>query len=202
MESILNRARKEWDKFDWSRFDWNMGLRGAVAVAVGTVIGHMVGIDPAITGLSAAFVTLTDPPGHLKDKLRVMGIWTLVGALLTIVGLTIGDYMWPMAISLTIVTFFCGLTLFYGPSAAMLGLLMNCWFIVVLELSGPPVLDKLAGFLVGGIVAMIAISFLAGILWSRLFGFPLPSYGSGLVGGLTALPVWEFLKRIGPKRVK
>jgi hypothetical protein len=151
-------------KVEWKKFDWNMGLRGAVAVAVGTAIGHVVGIDPAITGLSAAFVTLTDPPGHLKDKLRVMGIWTLVGTLLTIVGLMVGDYMWPMTISLTVVTFFCGLTLFYGPNAAMLGLLMNCWFVVVLELSGPPVLDKLAGFLIGGLVAMIAITVFTFIL--------------------------------------
>jgi hypothetical protein len=27
----------------------------------------------------------------------------------------------------------------------------------------------------------------------------LPSYIGGVIGGLTALPVWEFLKRIGPK---
>jgi len=164
MDGIVNRARTKWQDFQWDKFDWNMGLRGAVAVAVGTAIGHVVGIDPAITALGAAFVTLTDPPGHLKDKLRVMGIWTLVGALLTIVGLTIGDYMWPMAISLTVVTFFCGLTLFYGPNAAMLGLLMNCWYVVILEMSGPPVLEKLTGFLIGGLLAMIAITFFTSIL--------------------------------------
>jgi hypothetical protein len=49
------------------------------------------------------------------------------------------------------------------------------------------------------IVAMLGVSFLVGLIWSALFGFALPSYLGGMIGGLTALPVWEFLKRIGPK---
>lgn len=49
------------------------------------------------------------------------------------------------------------------------------------------------------IAIMLGVSFLAGLLWERLFGFDLPSYGAGIIGGLTALPVWEFLKRIKPK---
>ncbi len=46
--------------------------------------------------------------------------------------------------------------------------------------------------------AMVAVSFLAGLLWHGLLGFSLPSYAAGVIGGLTALPLWEFLKRIGP----
>ena len=50
------------------------------------------------------------------------------------------------------------------------------------------------------LVAMMAISFLVGLLWSSLFGFNLPSYVSVVVGGLTAVPLWELLKRIKPKQ--
>ena len=50
------------------------------------------------------------------------------------------------------------------------------------------------------IVVMLLVSFLAGLAWERLFGFGLPSYGAGIIGGLTALPLWEFLKRIKPKK--
>jgi len=50
------------------------------------------------------------------------------------------------------------------------------------------------------LVAMMAISFLVGLLWSSLFGFNLPSYVSGVVGGLTAVPLWDVLKRIKPKQ--
>ena len=48
------------------------------------------------------------------------------------------------------------------------------------------------------IVAMLAAGWLLGLLWQQVFSFPLPSYAGGLVGGLTALPVWDFLKRIRP----
>ena len=49
------------------------------------------------------------------------------------------------------------------------------------------------------LAAMIAISFIVGLIWSALFGVELPSYLGGLVGGLVALPTWEFLKRVQPK---
>jgi len=45
---------------------------------------------------------------------------------------------------------------------------------------------------------MLLTSFVAGLLWRGVFNTDMPSYLSGLVGGITAVPVWEFLKRIGP----
>jgi putative flippase GtrA len=53
--------------------------------------------------------------------------------------------------------------------------------------------------LVVTVVAMLAVSFLVGLIWSNLLGFALPSYVAGMVGGLTAIPVWEFLRRVRPK---
>jgi hypothetical protein len=49
------------------------------------------------------------------------------------------------------------------------------------------------------VVAMVAASFIVGLIWSALLGFPIPSYLAGMIGGLTALPVWEFLRRVRPK---
>jgi hypothetical protein len=49
------------------------------------------------------------------------------------------------------------------------------------------------------LIAMAAASLIVGLIWRALFGFELPSYLGGVVGGLTAVPVWEFLKRIAPK---
>ncbi len=48
-------------------------------------------------------------------------------------------------------------------------------------------------------VAMLVASYLVGLLWMSMFNFVMPSYAAGLVGGIVALPVWEFLKRIGPQ---
>jgi len=45
-------------------------------------------------------------------------------------------------------------------------------------------------------IAIVAVSFIAGLLWKGMFNFALPSYAAGVIGGLTALPLWELLKRI------
>ena len=50
------------------------------------------------------------------------------------------------------------------------------------------------------LIAMPAVSFVAGLLWQSILGFALPSYAAGIIGGLTALPLWEFLKRVGEKK--
>jgi hypothetical protein len=49
------------------------------------------------------------------------------------------------------------------------------------------------------LAAMLVVSFTIGFMARSLFGFGLPDYASGVVGGLTAIPLWEFLKRIKPK---
>ena len=47
---------------------------------------------------------------------------------------------------------------------------------------------------------MLVTSYLAGILCQRVLGFPIPSYVAGAIGGLAALPTWDFLKRIRPSQ--
>jgi hypothetical protein len=43
---------------------------------------------------------------------------------------------------------------------------------------------------------MLAISFVIDLASEAWFGFTLPSYAAGVIGGMIALPVWELLKRI------
>lgn len=45
------------------------------------------------------------------------------------------------------------------------------------------------------VAGMLIGSYLAGLLWEAVFAFPIPSYVSGIIGGLAALPIWELLKR-------
>jgi hypothetical protein len=47
---------------------------------------------------------------------------------------------------------------------------------------------------------MLLTSYLAGLVCQGLFAVPIPSYVAGLIGGLAALPTWDFLKRIRPAR--
>lgn len=46
------------------------------------------------------------------------------------------------------------------------------------------------------IVLMVAISYLVSLLWQAVLGGAhMPSYISGLIGGLVGIPVWEILQK-------
>ena len=45
---------------------------------------------------------------------------------------------------------------------------------------------------------MLLASYLAGLFCQNFIGVPIPSYVAGAIGGLAALPTWDFLKRIRP----
>jgi glucose-6-phosphate-specific signal transduction histidine kinase len=44
------------------------------------------------------------------------------------------------------------------------------------------------------LAAMLVVSYLAGLGWRNTFNSLMPSYLAGIIGGLVALPVWEWLK--------
>ncbi|MBT8434423.1 MAG: hypothetical protein KJN95_07165 [Gammaproteobacteria bacterium] len=44
------------------------------------------------------------------------------------------------------------------------------------------------------LVAMLVASFLVGLLWRGAFDARIPSYLSGLIGGVSAVAAWEFLR--------
>ncbi|MEP3048342.1 MAG: hypothetical protein ABJL55_23510 [Roseibium sp.] len=50
------------------------------------------------------------------------------------------------------------------------------------------------------LMAMLAVSYVASVMWLSVLDWPIPGYISGVIGGVTALPVWEMLKRIRPKQ--
>jgi hypothetical protein len=52
------------------------------------------------------------------------------------------------------------------------------------------------------VIVMLAAGFIAGFIWRSLLNLVMPSYLAGFIGGLTALPVWEFLKRVKPREKK
>ena len=47
---------------------------------------------------------------------------------------------------------------------------------------------------------MVLAGYVAGLVCQGLFGVPIPGYVAGAIGGLAALPTWDFLKRIRPSQ--
>ena len=54
--------------------------------------------------------------------------------------------------------------------------------------------------LVFTLIVIVVTSVVAGLIWHRSFGFSLPGYVGGVIGGLTAVPFWELLKRKGSQK--
>ena len=52
------------------------------------------------------------------------------------------------------------------------------------------------------VLVMLAASFIISFIWRSTFNMIIPSYIAGVIAGLAALPVWELLKRIKPKKEK
>ena len=50
------------------------------------------------------------------------------------------------------------------------------------------------------LVAILGVSLIFDVIWHSMFGSSLPDYASGVVGGLTAVPLWDLLKRVTPKQ--
>ena len=44
------------------------------------------------------------------------------------------------------------------------------------------------------LAAMLIASFVVGLIWRGAFDARIPSYLSGMIGGLSALAMWEFLR--------
>lgn len=46
------------------------------------------------------------------------------------------------------------------------------------------------------LATILLTSVVVGLLWHWLFNTAIPGYLSGVVGGVTAVPMWELLKRL------
>ena len=50
------------------------------------------------------------------------------------------------------------------------------------------------------VLSMLIMSFVAGIVWRNVFDTSMPSYLAGMVGGLTAIPIWELVRKAGTRK--
>jgi len=50
------------------------------------------------------------------------------------------------------------------------------------------------------VLAMLIMSFIAERVWQNVFDASIPSYIAGMVGGLTAIPIWELVRKVGTRK--
>jgi len=50
------------------------------------------------------------------------------------------------------------------------------------------------------VLAMLIMSFIVELVWRNVFDASIPSYLAGMVGGLTAIPIWELVRKVGTRK--
>ncbi len=50
------------------------------------------------------------------------------------------------------------------------------------------------------VLAMLIMNFIAELVWRNIFDAGIPSYLAGMVGGLTAIPIWELVGKAGTRK--
>ncbi len=149
-------------EFKTDGLNWGLGLRVVVALFVPLIVLGALGLTqywPSVSfgallvGMSDVF-TLKAPIGY---RMLRLGIITLVGALLTALGLVLG-VNWELAVLGTfVITLLCGAALAWGKPAALAGYLLNIWFIASLSFHGGTAKAVPLGlaWLVGGALYML-----------------------------------------------
>jgi len=151
-------AKAKLFEFKADKLHWRTGLRVVVALIVLGVLG-LTKYWPAFSagtfyvGMSD-IMTLKDPIGY---RMRRLSIITLVGALLTALGLVLG-VNWVLAVLSTfLISLLLGASLAWGKPTALAAYFLNIWFIVSLSFQGgaAQALPQALACLIGGVIYML-----------------------------------------------
>ena len=155
-------AKAKLFEFKADKLHWRTGLRVVVALIVTLIVLGVLGLTkywPAFSfgtffvGISD-IMTLKDPIGY---RMRRLSIITLVGALLTALGLVLG-VNWVLAVLSTfLISLLLGASLAWGKPAALAAYFLNIWFIVSLSFQGgaAQALPQALACLIGGVIYML-----------------------------------------------
>jgi len=143
---------------DYSAFNIRMGIRGIFAIVLAFFLGSLFGQPGVIIAVSTVLITLADFEGPLTERLKFMGIFTLIGAMVTLAAGIFGMSIWPMVISVILITFFCALSLVFGSRIATFAMFLNVWYIIAQPVAGSqPLIISPICFILGGIIIMAEI---------------------------------------------
>jgi len=107
--------------------------------------------------LAALFAGASDPGGEFGYRASRMGLFAVIGALLTGLGFAIGEKAWELVVlAAFVVTVLGGLSVKYGLHRYVAGYLLNCWFIVAIGLPASYKIDRLAGHTWAQMLAWVA----------------------------------------------
>jgi hypothetical protein len=149
-------------EFKTDNIKWSSGLRVVVILVVSLIVLDALDLSQywASVTFGAFIVGMCDllalkaPIGYRMQRL---GVFTLIGALLTALGLVLG-VNWGLAVLGTfVITLLLGAALAWGKPAALSGYALTIWFVVALSFHGgaPQALPQGLAWLIGGAFYML-----------------------------------------------
>jgi Fusaric acid resistance protein-like len=107
--------------------------------------------------LGALFVGLSDPGGQFRYGATRMGLFAVVGALLTALAFGLGTGAWELVVlAAFVVTLLGGLAVRFGLHRFVAGYLLNCWFIIAIGLPAGYKLDGVTSHTWAQVLAWLA----------------------------------------------
>lgn len=133
---------------DRTRFNMVRGLGLAAVMLVPLVVLTVLHQEKywLSVAFGALFVGLSDPGGEYGKRAARMGLFAVFGALLTVFGFATGADGWGgIVLAVFAVTLLAGSVISLGMHRVVAGLLLNCWFLIVLAAAaGNPLASTLS----------------------------------------------------------
>jgi uncharacterized membrane protein YccC len=147
-------------KVNWQAFNPKLGLRVVITIVVAVLFADWVGLAGPIIALGALVISMADSHGPLRERMTNLLGFTLLSTVITGIAWAVTGEMWPVVITIFLVTLLGGLAMIYGPQRAMEGGLLTVWLIILLpgigsESLGAAVLATLLGGLLVMAMALI-----------------------------------------------
>ena len=132
------------------------------------VLAELAGLAGPIIALSALIISMVDHHGPLRSRMiNLLGFTLLTGVITAIAWAATGD-MWPVVITIFLVTLLSGLAMIYGPQRAMEGGMLTVWLVILLPgIGSKPLGAAVLATLLGGLLVMGVALIFAAITSSR-----------------------------------
>ncbi len=175
------------DGIQWGRAVMFLDV-ALVPLVVLLAIGEPQYVISALFGV--LFAGIADPGGAYRFRFFEIAAFALVGAAVTALGFAIATISWGWIVLVAFgVTLLAGLAVKFGTHRFVLGVLLNIWFFVALDLGSTQQSSRLTSYTwaqvlawVGGAVLWIALTF---IVWLILGRRDMPAAMSELPGDVT-----------------
>lgn len=142
--------------FNWQAFNPRAGFRVIITIALAVVLADLVGLAGPIIALAALVMSMADNHGPLRERMINLVVFTLLLRVITAIAWVVTGEMWPVVITISLLTLLSGFALIYWAQRAMEASFMFIWLIILLPGIGSETLGgAVAATLVAGLMVMV-----------------------------------------------